>query len=261
MISDLLQKSKTNRFTGSIIIKNLITKNLNVTTINQSRVTRSNKKSIIFNSDVITDNLIVDRINKIKWDYLYNNVYQKDKSTEIIGKLLIEQTGFVNYLQTQLIDDRSTNDFFTLKTNQEINSLIFINKFNVDSLSTNLINDIELSRFATYLDEVNFIETPIKIFHLNILSTLSISDNANTDNLRNIIGTKFEDLSQIYTGRVIIDGSLFLNDLFVDGTKAQILVQKKIFQSDVNSNYWMKNINQVSFTRVFHESRKDLHGS
>lgn len=168
-----------------------------------------------------------------------------DKSTEMFGKLLINQPGSVNYLQTQLIDDRRTSDFFTLNTNQEIRSNIFINKFNVVSMTTNLINEIELSRFAAILGEVNFIETPIKIFHLNILSNLTIADNANTDNLRNIIGTRFEDLSQIYTGRVIIDGSLFLNHLIVDGTKAQILVQKKLFQPDVNNNYWIKNVNQV----------------
>lgn len=107
--TDLLQKSKTNRFTGFVTIKNLITKNLNVTTINDvihKRKTRSNKKFIIFNGDVTTDNLIVDQINQIKWDKFYKNVYQKEKSTEINGKLLIHQSGFVNYLQTQLINDR-----------------------------------------------------------------------------------------------------------------------------------------------------------
>lgn len=113
-------------------------------------------------------------------------------------------------------------------------------------MTTNLINDIELSRLAVIMGDVNFIETPIKIFHFNILSNLTISDNANTDNLRNVIGTRYEDLSQIYTGRIIIDGSLFLSNLFVDETKSQIMVQKNLFQPDVNNNYWIKNVNQVN---------------
>lgn len=158
----------------------------------------------------------------------------------------MEQSGLINNLQTPRIDDRSTSDFFTLKTDQEINSKIFINKFNVINLRTEQINEIELSRDAAVLGETNFIETPIKVFHLNILSNLTISDNANTANLRNVIGTRFEDLSQIYTGRVIIDGSLFLNDLTVDGSKAQILVQQKQFQLAVDKHFWIKNLNQVN---------------
>lgn len=145
-----------------------------------------------------------------------------------------------------MIDDRRTSDFFTLHTNQLINSSIFINKFNVIELRTQQINQIELSRLAAILGEVNFIETPIKVFHLNILGNLTISDEADTNNLRNVIGTRFEDLSQIYTGRVVIDGSLFLNDLSVDAAKAQILVEQKLFQFDVGRHYWMKNLNQVS---------------
>lgn len=163
-----------------------------------------------------------------------------------MGKLFIVQTGFVNYLQTPLIADTLTNDFFTLKTNQKISSKIFINKFNVVNLTTDLINEIEFSRLAAILGELNFIETSTKIFHLNILTNLTISDNANADNLRNVIGTRIEDLSQIYTGKIIIDGSMFLNDLFIDNIKGQILIEKKIFQSDVNNYYWMKKVNQVS---------------
>lgn len=80
------------------------------------------------------------------------------------------------------------------------------------------------------------------------IDNLNLADNENDDIARHIVGTKIEDLSQIYTGKVIIRGSLTVSNIILDRPKKTfIYVGKQPFYLNVFDYYWMKSIDQVSY--------------
>lgn len=92
----------------------------------------------------------------------------------------------------------------------------------------------------------------VKIFVFNISDSLQLSDKEGEEMTQHIVGTRTEDLMQIYSGRIVIKGTLSLQNvqfsdaaanrsaLVVDGTPFDLF--------SVHDQYWMKSIDQVSAT-------------
>lgn len=74
---------------------------------------------------------------------------------------------------------------------------------------------------------------------------------ANTDDdemlTRHIVGTRVEDLSQVYNGKVVIKGSLKLHNVILDNARTSIYVNDEQFRLNVADTFWMKTVDQVIY--------------
>lgn len=78
------------------------------------------------------------------------------------------------------------------------------------------------------------------------IGELTLSETESDNNFgRHIVGTRLEDLSQIYSGKVTINGTLRLTNVIFDRPrKVQIIVNEQKFALNVANQYWMKSIDQ-----------------
>lgn len=75
--------------------------------------------------------------------------------------------------------------------------------------------------------------------------TLSAEDQHFT---KHVLGTKVEDFSQIYSGRVYLKGSLKLKQLNLENQKSQLVLNGFTASPDVQNHFWMKRVEQVCAT-------------
>lgn len=100
----------------------------------------------------------------------------------------------------------------------------------------------------------------------NISDSLQLSDKEGEEMTQHIVGTRMEDLSQIYNGRIIIRGSLSLQNVQLPNAEdnaspfapietdpslaeppAQIYIDGTPFDlRSIPLRYWMKTLDQVS---------------
>lgn len=106
----------------------------------------------------------------------------------------------------------------------------------------------------------------MKIEDLNIRNSLQLADSEGEDMTQHIIGTRIEDLTQIYNGKIRIRGSLSLKNVLSDVSLMEpipfddeINDEPKLNQRPVNifvnenffdpstfpQQFWMKSVDQV----------------
>lgn len=102
----------------------------------------------------------------------------------------------------------------------------------------------------------------IKMSVCNISESLQLADSEAEEITQTIVGTRVEDLSQIYNGRIIIHGTLSLKNVVSDLSLMQpiddsivsdapqqttkITVGGQAFDlSSIPNNFWMKTLDQV----------------
>lgn len=61
-----------------------------------------------------------------------------------------------------------------------------------------------------------------------------------------IVGTRKEDLLQLYSGNVIIEGSLTVHNLKSDSPRTEVYVNGDPFLTDVENYYWVDDRSQVN---------------
>lgn len=66
-----------------------------------------------------------------------------------------------------------------------------------------------------------------------------------------VIGTQTSDLSQIYNGQVVIEGSLTINDIQAFSPKTRIVVNEKEIPHNISNSFWMKSLKQEIRTEKF----------
>lgn len=115
---------------------------------------------------------------------------------------------------------------------------------------------------------------PTQFSSLHILKNLNVKDDQVDSQQRkslsemietfkrHVIGTQSTDLSQIYNGQVIIQGSVKLRDAKMFSPKSRVIVGGKEIQQNISANYWMKSTAQKlrgeSFTLKRMEARKGI---
>lgn len=86
---------------------------------------------------------------------------------------------------------------------------------------------------------------PVKILQAHI-GDLTLADSENDEFItKHIVGTKVEDLSQVYNGKVVIKGSLRLSNVILDSPKTNLVVNNEQFRLNVAESFWMKSVDQV----------------
>lgn len=104
------------------------------------------------------------------------------------------------------------------------------------------------------------------MFVCNISNSLQLSDKEGEEMTQHIVGTRMGDLSQIYNGRIVIKGSLSLQNVIVTNAydnfsplapiesdpsavtpPAKIIIDGNPFDlRSVSQRYWMKSLDQVT---------------
>lgn len=204
------------------------------------------------------------------------------------GNIHLKRPSTIKRLRAIRINGIPTENLFTLTTQQTIKSNIYISKFHVGNIVANSINDHEnFQDNIVIIGRDNVIEcewirlrwnipnfnwllhivfvhifscsclAPIRIASCIVNGNLTLSEREDTKISRHIVGTRMDDLSQIYNGRVVIRGSLTVDnavmspivgtfdasspDLFND-----IIIAGQPFDvPKLHEKYWMKNVNQV----------------
>lgn len=80
---------------------------------------------------------------------------------------------------------------------------------------------------------------------MNVTDGLELAGEENVGSENQIIGTRKEDLQQLYSGRVIIKGSLTVNNLNLDLINTEAYAHGVAFDTHVENLYWVDNKPQV----------------
>lgn len=106
----------------------------------------------------------------------------------------------------------------------------------------------------SHLIENVFLSAPTQFLTLHVLQNLNVLDDDQNERValtqtvenlkRQVIGTKTSDLSQIYNGQVVIEGSLTLKDVNTFSTNTRIVVDNKEVPQKISSSFWMKSLKQ-----------------
>lgn len=103
-----------------------------------------------------------------------------------------------------------------------------------------------------------FVTAPIRIGSCIVSGNLTLSEREDAKISRHIVGTRMDDLSQIYNGRVIIRGSLKMDNVVISSTVGSFdaAIEENAFQNvfvnghafdvtKLHEKYWMKSVDQV----------------
>ncbi|XP_037045485.1 uncharacterized protein LOC119080959 isoform X2 [Bradysia coprophila] len=190
-------------------------------------------------------NLEVKSINGIDWNEFYGSLYLKDSPQPIEGNLIISKPSRIKHLEVATVNGYPVDTLFTLNTDQEISSNLVVSTFHCPALDANLINGIDFGNNVARLNENNVIETPVKILEAHI-GNLTLANTGDDEFItKHIVGTRVEDLSQIYNGKVIIKGSLKLANVLLENPKTNMFINDQRFGLNFADHFWMKSVDQT----------------
>ncbi|KAL5289909.1 hypothetical protein ACFFRR_009735, partial [Megaselia abdita] len=197
------------------------------------------------NANITTKLIDVNNMNNVPWNHF---VFGIASNTSIIkGALRFRSPVHVQNLKTRKLNNLNTNEIFNLVGEQNITSNIFINK----GLFSSIINSTRLNKLhpdndIAKINYNNIINSHVSIKKIQILNILKVSEKE--EHLRHIFGTHFEDLQQIYTGRVSINGSLTLVNIEIDSDKLFLEGKLEAIDIDFYKDFWVTNLYQVIAT-------------
>ncbi|XP_070500855.1 uncharacterized protein fs(1)M3 [Chironomus tepperi] len=233
--------------------------NVPLTFLNSTENKLKQSRKINFNGDINVEHLRVKMLNGFDVTKLMNDLYLKDKRTNIKGDLFIRSLFNVENLIANHIKSIPVNNFMTTSTDQEILSDTLISKFHASVIKANTVNTDDTSNYAL-INAQNFIEIPTKFMFLNVKENLNIKDgDVDVKEIqhfihlikRHVIGTESSDLAQIYNGKVVIQGTLTLNNMNIFSPKTRIFVNDMAVPQNITDNYWTKSTKQEIYVDNF----------
>lgn len=215
----------------------------------------SNKKELRLKR-VRARNLTVTTINGVRVDTFFRDYYRSrpDLNSSIKGNLLVTKPIHITNLMTRYLNSVPIPDYFRLKADQVIHRKVIFKDFFVRNVNANLINGIEFGKSVVVQGEKNVIESPVRIYQMKVENKLTLSDQENRAMTQHIVGTRVEDLSQSYNGRVVINGDLTLHNVTIENVISLFLDDKK-FPLDSLSEYWTRNTSQRITKNVIFKGR------
>lgn len=95
----------------------------------------------------------------------------------------------------------------------------------------------------------------MKILEAHI-GDLTLANTADDEFItKHIVGTRVEDLSQVYNGKVTIKGTLKLSNVILENPTSMFVNQER-FGLNVADYFWMKSVDQV--TNLFRTTKFSL---
>ncbi|TMW50585.1 hypothetical protein DOY81_004320 [Sarcophaga bullata] len=202
------------------------------------------------------NHLWVDFINDIPWNDFFNALFLKNRDKTVQGRLIMQSPVDVNHLKTTVLNGLIVSSLFNLKYPQVILSELTIFRLSVQDLKAKTINGLIFEDDVVFSGNDSVIETPVIMHHLRISGDLLLEDNTKIERFAN--NTDELELKQFYTNKVIINGTLILNDLKrqnANVTKIKLGVQE-FNENDLKTKYLLREEAQnFSFPIVFNDTQ------
>lgn len=167
----------------------------------------------------------------------------------LIGNLTLWASCNIRNVHTNIVNAIVVNNIFDYKTNQSIFTNVHMRKVYTENLQTQYFNALVIPEHTT---SVNFatLKKVVLVSSFVVLHDLWLSSVDQHVNNYFLAG-KPHDFSQLYTGRVFVRGSLFINKMitkpcshvFVNGLKAD---------TSISDYFWMKQVTQNVSNFAFH---------
>ncbi|XP_065092301.1 uncharacterized protein LOC135713118 isoform X2 [Ochlerotatus camptorhynchus] len=194
-------------------------------------------------------NLVINgRLNNVPVVELLQQLYYADKKSTINGNVFLRAPLYIRNVYARSLNSFPTNNYFDLRTNQTISAVVHLSQVYATTLHSKTINGINIPGDITLISSTEMIKAALASNFVVLEDlTLSTEDQHFT---KHVLGTKVEDFSQIYTGRVHLKGSLKLNKLQLENQKGQLLLRGLTASPETRKHFWMKHFEQEigSFT-------------
>lgn len=115
-------------------------------------------EGFVFDGDINVEHLHVKALNGFNVSNLFAGSFLQGEQNVIKGNLILQNTTTVDHLEVLKVQDYDVDKLLTTSTDQHISANVFVNKFYVNKLTTQLINDENLSSNFALTDAVNIIE-------------------------------------------------------------------------------------------------------
>uniref|UniRef100_A0A336LL58 CSON011314 protein n=1 Tax=Culicoides sonorensis TaxID=179676 RepID=A0A336LL58_CULSO len=265
-INDIVINEYNDTITGhksfkKIKAKTLLTNQINERNVNPDfsvptktsfRALEGQENYMSHHHDLTIDKLQVSQINSLPWIEIEENSVVKEKK-HVKGNIYLKRASIARNLKVDSVNDIDISDIMTKQGDQQIHSSIWINNFYAPTISSRSVNGINFRENVALQGQENHIQSHVVISKMNVTSGLQLTEEG-VANSHHVVGTKKEDLLQLYTGNVVIQGSLTLNRVQTDSDFTKVLINNREFRMDVDDIYWVdhKNQNIPSFT--FHST-------
>lgn len=175
-LSQIVNASSTKPVSGKKIFRSIKVKNLSVSqTLNNvptnilessSEKPQELAEGFEFQGDINVKHLKVKALNGFNVSSVLNNVFLVGDRNKIRGNLVLQNVANVDNLVTGSLMEVPVENLMTKSTIQTVAADVFINKFFVRSLRTDLLNDEKLSENVALVNEENLIEGERRILRI-----------------------------------------------------------------------------------------------
>ncbi|XP_023294631.2 uncharacterized protein LOC111677697 [Lucilia cuprina] len=200
--------------------------------------------------------LKVDFINGVSWNTFYNSLFLKNRDKLIQGRLVLQSQVNIDHLKVTVLNGLTVSNLFNLKHPQVIHADLMISRFFVHDLKAKTVNGLVFEDDIVFSGNDTFIETPVIMHHLSISGDLILPDNTKVERLA--INPDEIEFKQFYNNKVIINGSLIVNNLRRESNnETKILLGEEIYdEQEIKQKYLLKEENQnFSFPIIFDEAK------
>ncbi|KAL1493109.1 hypothetical protein ABEB36_011235 [Hypothenemus hampei] len=213
---------------------NITWKTANITLLNNAHNSTVFNENSTFAPHVTIDELDVKSIDNINWTEFVNSLFIIGTDDTINGNLTISRVE-TNNLKTNNINGINPKDLLTKSTDQNINSTIRFEKVTAGNVTCETVNNVDPSKIIEISQNVT-VKGHVKSNTIEVLGDFELQTNQNDTN-------DFKYM-QIYTGKVIIYGDLYV-DNFTTATNATLVSNTTKFSMDYLNQFWKKSKNQT----------------
>ncbi|XP_011191954.1 uncharacterized protein LOC105218217 [Zeugodacus cucurbitae] len=207
------------------------------------------------NAPLRVGDLIAERINNVSVTEFLNSLFLRNRDRKLKGGLKLYAETKVDSLWTPLLNDLVVAQIFNLKEPQIVSTKIKIESMDVKDMQVDLVNGLNLIEDVAFSGRDDLIEGPVEIKQMNIAGDLLVDYQPKVERTNDDMDSQFR---QFYTGKVIINGTLVIDNLELDNDMATgVFVSGKSFaRSILGDTYLLQNTPQDIGTAVHFENAK-----
>ncbi|XP_064555540.1 uncharacterized protein fs(1)M3 [Drosophila montana] len=200
----------------------------------------------------VVRHLQVERINNVSWFEFYDSLFLHSRDNEIEGRLVLQARARVVNLQTPLLNGKLVEQLFNLRQPQVVTSNIFMSAFIAPKLDANLVNGLNFAKDIVFRGaRNNLIKTPVRIYRMSVSGDIFVENETKRPRQMAAEQRPF-NLQQYYRGRIILNGSLTVNNLQRDTNETRLqLGGQSLRARDLHADYLLLQTPQHLDTLAF----------
>nr|XP_014086969.1 uncharacterized protein LOC106615318 [Bactrocera oleae] len=208
-----------------------------------------------YNAPLKLGDVIVERINNVSVNEFFNSLFLRNRDRKLKGGLKLQGETKVDSLWTPILNDLVVAQLFNLKEPQVVSSKIMIDSINVKEMQADLVNGLNFTEDIAFSGRDDLIEGPVEIKQMSIAGDLLVGYQPKLERNNDNIDLQFR---QFYTGKVIINGTLTVDNLELDNTMSmEVFVSGQAFaESTLRKTYLLQNTPQDIRTTVYFGNAK-----